>query len=305
MNQAKRVLVTGASGFIGAMLRPVLAARGYEVFGTGGQATAGNLKCDIRSPQSVEQAVAQADPDIVIHCAGISSVTKGKPLDYYDVNVVGTDNLLNAVARRGKRARFIFLSTAGVYGNHPTDVLDESLCPEPVHHYGISKLAAERVALLFRDQMDLTIFRPFNIIGPGQDRSFIVPKLVNAFARRDEVIRLGNIHVYRDFLDIWTAAGIIADVIERPVSFGEVLNLCTGHGTSLMELITGLQQLTGHEPRIEQAAEFIRKNEIWRLTGSQDKLRAIVGTDALHARPIVEVLRTMLEQHHAELGNVA
>ena len=274
-----------------------------RVFGAGGQATSQDVSCDIRSPESVTQVIREVDPDIVIHCAGISSVTKGKPLDYYNVNVVGTENLLDAVAANGKRARFIFLSTAGVYGNHPLEVLDESLRPEPIHHYGISKFAAERVVHLYETVMDVTIFRPFNIIGPGQDRSFIVPKLVNAFARRDAVIRLGNIHVYRDFLDVWTAVGIIADVIDRPASFGEVLNLCTGHGTSLMDLITALQEITGHEPRIEQAAEFTRKNEIGRLTGSPDRLRAMVGAEALQARPIVDVLRVMLEHQHAELGN--
>jgi hypothetical protein len=78
-----------------------------------------------------------------------------------------------------------------------------------------------------------------------------------------------------------------------------VLNLCTGHGTALMELIAVLQELTAHEPKLEQAAELVRKNEVWRLTGCPEKLHAMIDADTGRSRPLKDTLRVMLEQWRA------
>lgn len=301
MVEQQRVMITGASGFIGSLLYDTLSAQGLQVFGTGGPTSQRHIAYEIRSEAASMAVVSEINPDVVIHAAAISSVTKGRPEDYYAVNVVGTENLLKAVSTLGKKVRFIFLSTAGVYGNQRVEVLSEDLTPLPRHHYGISKLAAEHVVGLYADKIDSTILRPFNIIGPNQDESFIVPKLVNAFAMKDEVIRLGNINVYRDFMDVWTSVAIIAKLIDSPASFGKVINLCTGHGTSLLELLDALRGLTGQSPRIEQAPEFMRSNEIWRLTGDATKLRASVGDEMLRTPPIEDILSIMLDERRASL----
>lgn len=301
MIKQRRVMITGASGFIGSLLYQTLISQGAEVFGIGGASSTRHTACDIRNEDDVASTVKAIDPDIVIHTAAISSVTKGKPVDYYTVNVAGTDNLLRALSAQKKKTRFVFLSTAGVYGNQPVEVLSEDLFPLPRHHYGISKLAAEHVVGLYADRVDTTILRPFNIIGPNQDISFIVPKLVAAFARGDDVIRLGNLNVFRDFMDVWTAVDIIIGIIDNPASFGEVINLCTGHGTSLLELIDTLRALTGHSPQIEQAAEFMRPNEIWRLTGDASKMRSIMGRKVLRNRSLQAILSAMLEERRSSL----
>jgi nucleoside-diphosphate-sugar epimerase len=288
-------LVTGISGFFGSVLADCLALRGYEVFGTTtGTPTPGHYPCDIRDPAQVQSVFERLAPDVVVHCAAISSVTSNPPLDYYETNVIGTENILNAATKLQKPIRFIFISTAGVYGNQKVELLDEGLAPLPVHHYGMSKFCAERLVLMRSDVLDSTIIRPFNIVGPGQHASFIAPKLVAAFASGQRQLKLGNIDVYRDYIDLDLACATVVELIGSARSHGEVVNLCTGVGTSLRELLAILQGIAGYEIEIVSAEEFTRKDEVWKLLGSREKLDRLLG-HPLHYAPLDETLRRMFD----------
>lgn len=269
-----RILLSGATGFLGRHLFRHLEAMGHEMFGTANrpQVDAPIFYCDIRDPLSVEAVFRQVQPDIVIHCAAISSVTSSATQAYYRVNTVGTENMINAAVALPGRTRFMFVSTAGVYGNQDTDHLHEGLCPKPVHHYGMSKFCAERVLMNHAEQLDYTIIRPFNIIGEGQAGEFIMPKLVNAFRQRLPVVRLGNIQVFRDYIDVSDACELIARLTFNPAAIGEACNLCTGRPVSIQELIDLLIDITGHDIKAEVDQAFVRKNEVWRLLGDVGKL---------------------------------
>ncbi|MEG0722301.1 MAG: SDR family oxidoreductase, partial [Lachnospiraceae bacterium] len=165
-----KIFITGINGFFGKNLANYLRRQGHEV--TGGSRVADKEKCvekfDLGSSECMYQALALHQPDVIIHTAALSSVTEGRTLDYYEVNTLGTENLLNAVDRLQKRTRFLYVSTAGVYGNQATDLLHEDLVPNPVSHYGVSKFAAEcLVRAEFSKRHDVTVIRPFNIIGVG------------------------------------------------------------------------------------------------------------------------------------------
>ncbi|MPT49035.1 MAG: NAD-dependent epimerase/dehydratase family protein [Sphingobium sp.] len=272
-----RILVTGATGFLGSYVYAFLKDAGHEVYGTTKSRPDGNIiYCNIEDRSSVKFMVRSVNPDIIVHCAAISSVTSSSGKEYYLSNTIGTENILKATEECKGRVRFVFISTAGVYGNQDSDCLSEKLCPRPVHHYGMSKFCAERLVINYSEFIDYTIIRPFNIIGYGQNKEFIVPKLACAFSRRDPSIKLGNIDVYRDYIDISEATNIINCIIFSEKSYGETVNMCTGIPISLKELLSIFKSLTGHDIKIEIAPEFLRKNEVWRLIGDATKLNNII-----------------------------
>lgn len=294
-----RVLLTGVTGFIGRYVRDHLLAMGHEVLGLSTRASSipGHFQCDITDARQVSSVMEEARPDCVLHSAALSSVTAGQALDYYRINVVGTENLLKTFVEHGSGRRFIFISTAGVYGNQQVEVLTEDLCPKPVHHYGMSKFAAEQIVKNHASRLDYTIVRPFNLIGVGQDEHFIVPKLTFAFQRGDRSVRLGNLDVYRDYLDVQGAAHILASLVDNERSFAQVMNLCTGQGVSLRELIAMLESIAGYQIDVVTAPEFVRDPEVWRLLGSAERLREIVP-GLSYGRP----LRTALLEVMGQLG---
>lgn len=288
------IFITGISGFIGSELERQMTAAGHNVTGSSFHGhNEKHIKCDIRKKEEVVEAIKNVRPDIVIHAAALSSVTLGRTMDYYESNVLGTENIVEALNSLGTRKRLVFISTAGVYGNQPVEVLSEELPPLPVSHYGISKFACERVLANIADTHDVTIIRPFNIIGPGQNPSFIVPKLIKHFIELQPTIRLGNLDPVRDYIDIKTCCEIITNLTMCPKSYGETVNLCAGTGTSVRELLETLNDLTGHSIEAIKAPEFIRKSEVWRLLGSTAKLERLLGSP-VKSRPLREVLAEIL-----------
>jgi len=289
-----RILVTGAAGFVGSFVQERLARDGHEVVGTThGLPSATTRYCNIEDRGAVAALLHDFDPDIIVHCAAISSVTAGRTMEYYRVNTGGTENLVDALAQLSGKRRFVFISTAGVYGNQDQEILHEELCPKPVHHYGMSKFCCERLLANYADRLDFTIIRPFNIIGEGQNSEFIVPKLVSAFRARQETVRLGNLDVYRDYVDINDAAKMLATLATGSAAVGEVVNLCSGRPVALRELIASLAEITGHQITVEVAPEFVRRNEVWRLLGDHRKLERLLG-HPLQLTPIADTLRRML-----------
>ncbi|NML13011.1 NAD-dependent epimerase/dehydratase family protein [Sphingobium sp. AR-3-1] len=296
-----RILVTGATGFVGSCVYGILQQDGHELKGTTKSRPGGHIVfCNIENASEVGALIGEFRPEIVIHCAAISSVTSSESYEYYLSNTIGTENILKSLSSTGGKTRFIFISTAGVYGNQDTDSLSENLCPKPVHHYGMSKFCCERLIHNYRDVIDYTIIRPFNIIGEGQSADFIVPKLSHAFAAREPVLRLGNLDVYRDYLDIREACEIIRHITFNQEAVGETYNLCSGNPVSLKELLSLFEHFTQHNIKVEIAPEFVRKNEVWRLTGDATKLKKLVG-DVVPAIPIEQSIQRIITAQEASL----
>lgn len=297
-----RILVTGATGFVGSHLYTLLSQDNHEVFGTTKSKPSGNIfYCNISNESAAFELVEKVQPDVIIHSAAISSVTSSSNYEYYLSNTVGTENILRAAASLRQRVRFVFLSTAGVYGNQNTELLSEYLCPKPVHHYGMSKFCCERIISNFAEAIDYTILRPFNIIGEGQNFDFIVPKLCRAFVQRQAVLRLGNIDVYRDYIDIVEATAIIRRIVFLKEAIGGTYNLCSGKAVSLKELLTLFQKFTKHDIKVEVAPEFVRKNEIWRLIGDTTKLKALIG-DAIPPIPLEKSIQRILKMDKTDIS---
>lgn len=294
-----KILITGVTGFLGRYLADKLTGQGYEVVGTSTKmADKFTYQCNLQDKIQTMKVVQDAQPDIVIHCAALSSVTKGEVLDYYINNVLATENLIEAVNAVPCVNRFLFISTAGVYGNQDCEILTEQLSPNPVSHYGYSKLICERLCLNNLKNPDMcTIIRPFNIIGSGQNEDFIVPKLIRHFKVRAPEIKLGNVNTIRDYIDIHSACDIISELMSSEESYGKIINLCSGLGLSANDLISKLENLSNHKIKIIVDERFVRKNEVWKLLGDTELLQKCVKSFNKKT-DISSTLEEMLHSHN-------
>ncbi len=167
----------------------------------------------------------------------------------------------------------LLASSANVYGNASAGVLDENTAND----YAVSKLAMEHVAGLWRDRLPITVVRPFNYTGVGQAEQFLIPKIVSHFARRADVMELGNLEVARDFGDVRSVVAAYRKLLQEPASIGETVNVCTGTGYTLVEIVHMCEQITGHTLEIRVNPAFVRANEVKILVGDNGKLRKLIG----------------------------
>lgn len=280
--RSKRVLLTGSRGFTGRHLRTELESRGERVLGliNEGEPAHDEYLADLTDPDALARAVEAAKPDQVVHLGGIAFVAHDAPAAMYAINTIGTLNLLEALARlQHPPGRVILASTANVYGAAGDEPLDEATPTHPRSHYAASKLAMEAIAAVYADKLSCMVCRPFNYTGPGQAPHFLVPKIVDHFARRAPRIELGNLDVERDFLDVRTVASLYADLLQCKNADGGVVNLCSGRAISLRAIISMLQAITGHDIEMVTNPDFVRGNDIRRLVGSNARLRELLGVE--------------------------
>lgn len=292
----KRALVTGLCGFTGRYVADELRAAGYEVFGTALAPEPRDpaiFAVDICDRAAVARLIEQVQPDVVVHLAAIAFVAHADIEQIYRVNVVGTRNLLEALAEQShKPSAVLLVSSANVYGNACSGRIDESVAPEPANEYAVSKLAMEYVARLWQERLPIVIVRPFNYTGVGQHENFLLPKIVGHFRRRADTIELGNLDVARDFSDVRVVAATYRRLLHlAPV--GEVFNVASGTATSLRSVIDTVAAIAGYQIDVRVNPAFVRANEVLTLVGSSDKLKAAIGN--VEPIPLNHTLRWMME----------
>lgn len=289
-NGTKTALLTGAGGFTGRYLEPALLRRGYNVVRLD---PVGPRPCDLTQHKLVDALVADARPEVAIHLAAVTYVAHDNAEDFYRVNVLGTLNLLQALAKLPRPpSRVIIASSANVYGTPDVDELEESMCPAPVNHYACSKLAMEYMVRTWFGRLPILITRPFNYTGPGQAEHFLVPKIVRHFRERAPVIELGNLQVSRDYSDVEDVVAAYLALVESTVQ-SEIVNICSGRAIALLDIIAMMKEIAGYEIEKKINPEFVRENEVPRLVGSTAKLRSLVHLP--RPRPFAETLRRMYE----------
>jgi GDP-6-deoxy-D-talose 4-dehydrogenase len=263
------MLVTGADGFTGVHFVKEAKAVGYEVF---------EFNADLTNPIAVQKQVNEAQPDVIVHLAAISFVGHDKASAFYDVNVIGTLNLLDALLKLPKLpVRVLLASSANVYGNCELSPISETQMPAPLNHYAMSKLAMEYLARTYADRLPLFFVRPFNYTGQGQVESFVIPKLVAHFKRRADTVELGNLTVEREYNDVRMVTDAYLKLLDKAV-VGETYNICSGKTYTLHQVIDTLVELTGHKIKLVVNPAFVRANELHRLCGDASKLNTTIGT---------------------------
>lgn len=296
-----RVLVTGVNGFTGRYLAPRLQAEGYEVHGIvhapGAEAVDGVASLHVAALSDLprlSQVVADVQPTHVVHLAAIAFVAHDDVDELYRTNVVGTRNLLQALATASARPEMVLLaSSANIYGNKREGALDEETSPEPANDYGISKVAMELVARTYGDRLPIGIVRPFNYTGVGQAANFVIPKIVQHAKARRPTIELGNLDVERDFSDVRTVVDCYARLLSAPEAAGGIFNVCSERALSLREIIAEVERLSQHTMEIRVNPAFVRANEVRSLYGSRRKLEQVIGP--VEMPPFAETLRWMLD----------
>ena len=286
-------LVTGLSGFTGRYVARELETRGYEVVGLeqGSTLDTAHSGLDLRDGPRLTEFVTALQPRVVIHLAAIAFVAHGDVSDMYTSNIVGTRNLLAALAACDTAPEKVLLaSSANVYGNANVATLDENCPAQPENDYAVSKYAMELMARQWRTQLPIVMVRPFNYTGVGQAGAFLLPKLVDHFARREARVELGNIDVYRDFNDVRVVAAAYARLLDKGVP-GEVYNVCSGRAYSIKDVLALLAELAGYSIEVDINPAFVRANEVKKLVGSNRKLAAAIGE--LELIPLADTLEWM------------
>ena len=189
----------------------------------------------------------------------------------------------------------LLASSANVYGNCEASPITEAQPPAPVNHYAMSKLAMEYMARTYAGRLPIVITRPFNYTGPGQDVNFVIPKLLDHFARRAPAISLGNLDVEREFNDVQMVCDAYLQLLQHGDP-GETYNVCSGQPYTLQHVIDLLTHITGHRIKVGVNPAFVRANEVHRLCGSPAKLQALLASKgrALDNPTLEDTLRRML-----------
>ncbi|MBV8726553.1 MAG: GDP-mannose 4,6-dehydratase [Candidatus Eremiobacteraeota bacterium] len=277
-----RALVTGAGGFAGKYLVRALRERGHDVISAGRADDRCDVVLDLSDTGSIRNALDASRPDAVFHLAAQTFLPEAAqhPIETYETNILGTARLLGALKQR---TRFLFTSSAQVYGAGPRDsrALTEDLPLRPVEPYAASKAAAEDVCLAAHHTLgqDCVVARAFNHIGPGQDARFAVASFAHQLARiaagaQPPRIDVGNLEAERDFLDVRDVVQAYALLAERGKG-GDAYNVCSGVPRKIKELLRILIVQAGVAVEVREDPQRMRAADIPRFYGDNSKLRAL------------------------------
>ncbi|HTS72335.1 MAG TPA: GDP-mannose 4,6-dehydratase [Gaiellaceae bacterium] len=292
----RRVLVTGAGGFIGSHLAETLARAGahvrafvrYTSRGDNGWLELGDpelrdaievFRGDLVNPEAV--AGALDGREVVFHLGALIPIPYSyrHPREFVTANVVGTLNVLEA-ARLGGSPRIVHTSTSEVYGTAQTVPIDEGHPLHPQSPYAASKVGADQLALSFHRSFGLPVVvaRPFNTYGSRQSARAVIPTIVTQALTR-EVVELGAIEPTRDFLFVDDTVGGIMRCGEVGGVEGEVVNLGSGTEVSIGELAERVLRLVGRELPISLDQQRLRpaESEVERLVAATAKAERLLG----------------------------
>lgn len=310
---AVRALITGVNGFVGKYLVQELQEKGYSVSGIGmgpfERQGVGYQNVNLLDPQALKQALEEMKPEVIFHLAGMASVSYSwrEPKAAFEVNVLGTVNLLEAVKERKLQA-FVYVGSSEVYGPGRClgEKFKETTPPNPQNPYATSKYAAERILLQLGRmyQLPVILTRPFNHIGVGQSEGFVVPDFARQIieaSKQNNPIRVGRLDVFRDFTDVRDIVRAYRLLAEKGQA-GETYNLCSGEGRKISDILEIMCAEYGNL-RVELDERKIRPVENIYSVGDNNKIRSAIGWEPLY--PIETSLRAVLTEWEKRLAGDA
>ncbi|WP_194922582.1 SDR family NAD(P)-dependent oxidoreductase [Catenulispora pinisilvae] len=290
----RRVLVTGAEGFIGSALSDTLVGLGasvrallhYKPYAENGHLApllrSGAIEPfpgDVRDAGRIHQAVEGCDT--VFHLAALIGIPYSyqAPESYTQTNVLGTEHVAAACLRHG--ARLIQTSTSEVYGSAVRVPIDETHPLQPQSPYSASKIAADMTALAYHHAFNLpvTVVRPFNTYGPRQSARAVIPTVLAQLHHGAREIKLGSLRPTRDFTYVDdTVSGFLA-AADSPRTLGRTVNLGVGREISIADLAAALIDASGREAVVVQDPARLRPadSEVLRLVSDNSLMRELTG----------------------------
>lgn len=298
----KRVLVTGAGGFIGSQLVETLALNGADVRAFvryNSRGDAGSLRQlsadifreldvvagDLRDTAAVDRAVRGVD--FVFHLGAIISIPYSykHPMETAETNFMGTLNVLLACLSHGVE-RLIHTSTSEVYGTAQFTPMDESHPLQGQSPYSASKIGADKLVESFYRSYNLpaATVRPFNTYGPRQSARAVIPTIITQSLTEDRIY-LGNLEARRDFTYVRDTVDGFIRAAEAEGILGQELNLGTGEDISIGELATRIIRLVGRPVEIVTESERMRpeKSEVMRLLSDNGLARRILDWEPAYS----------------------
>lgn len=286
---AKKVIITGINGFVGEHVADAFAAAGFDAVGLGHDSVAS--KKVSQKLHSYFQCNLLDDGDIakldlsgvaaIIHLAGLSNVGESftRPLAYINDNSVMTFNILELARQQGYKGRIVVVSSGALYDPLQALPLSETSKSLENSPYAVGKLGVEHVTNYFRLRgLDAVAVRPFNHIGPGQGRGFLVPdlylQLKDARNAGSTTISVGNLSTRRDYTDVRDIARAYRLIATAEKLDHGLYNICTGRSLSGFEILDKLQRLMGIKdvtPIVDQSK--VRPTDIADIYGDSSRLR--------------------------------
>jgi len=312
--KGKKILVTGADGFIGSHLTEELVRLGHDVraftlynsFNSWGwldQSEKNILDSldvfsgDIRDPHGVKTAMVGCD--VVLHLAALIAIPYSyhSPDTYVDTNVKGTLNIVQAARELGIE-KVVHTSTSEVYGTARYVPIDEGHPLQGQSPYSASKIGADQIAMSFYNSFEtpVSIIRPFNTYGPRQSARAIIPTVISQIANGNKTIKLGALHPTRDFNYVMDTVGGFISIAENDSSIGEVINIGSNYEISIGELVKLIAEVMNVDIELQTESQRLRpeKSEVERLWADNTKASEQLGWAPAYGG--VEGLRRGLEE---------
>jgi GDP-4-dehydro-6-deoxy-D-mannose reductase len=273
-----RAYLTGGSGFVGAWLQQHLADAGDSVVAPGPE-------LDVLDSSSLEADVRDSAPEVVYHLAALTHVGRSweDPVATFQVNAVGTLNLLEAASRCPDPPTVVLISSAEVYGPAPDGTpLTEEAELRPFTPYAVSKVAAEYLGVQAHLGRHLRVVRarPFNHVGPGQSDDFVVSalarRMVEAEAQGGGTVPVGNLGASRDFTDVRDVVRAYR-LLALHGTAGDVYNVCSGSAITIASLADQMASTLDVEIKLEPDPELFRPVDVPVLLGDATHLVAVTG----------------------------
>ena len=325
----KKVLVTGADGFIGSHLTELLVEKGVEVrafayynsFNTWGwldtlpKTVMDHVDVftgDIRDPNGVRQAMKGCDA--VFHLAALIAIpfSYHSPDAYVDTNIKGTLNVLQAARDLGTE-RVLVTSTSEVYGTAQYVPIDEKHPYQGQSPYSATKIGADRLAESFYRSFDLpvTIVRPFNTYGPRQSARAVIPTIITQLLAGKTEIKLGSLTPTRDFNYVKDTANGFYEIYRSDRTLGQEINIATQHEISIGQLAEELIRQINPAARIVCEEQRLRpeKSEVNRLLGCNEKIMRLTDWRPQYTfeeglAQTIEFFRHNLDKYKVDIYNL-
>jgi NAD dependent epimerase/dehydratase len=293
----KRVLVTGADGFIGSHLVEQLLEKQcdvrafvyYNSFNSWGwldslpQHKKDQLEIftgDIRDHNGVKEAMK--DVDIVFHLAALIGIpfSYNSPDSYVDTNIKGTLSVLQAAKDR-KVSKVLVTSTSEVYGTAQYVPIDENHPKQAQSPYSATKIGADSIAISFYRSFNLpvTIVRPFNTYGPKQSARAVIPTIITQLLNGAKQIHLGNLNPTRDLVYVKDTVNGFIEIAKSEKVIGEEINIATGKEISIKSLVDKIKDILNSNARVSEDKQRFRpkKSEVDRLLGDNKKIKRLTS----------------------------
>lgn len=325
----KKVLVTGADGFIGSHLTEELVKQGYKVkaftyynsfnfwgwLDTLPQEIMKEVEIfagDVRDPNGVREAVQGVDE--VFHLAALIAIpfSYHSPDSYVDTNIKGTLNVLQA-ARVFDIKKILITSTSEVYGTAQYVPIDENHPYQGQSPYSATKIGADRLAESFYRSfnMPITIVRPFNTYGPRQSARAVIPTIITQLLVGEKVIKLGSLTPTRDFNYVKDTVDGFIEIAKSDKTIGEEINIATQQEISIGQLAEELIRQINPNTRIICDEQRIRpeKSEVNRLLGSNEKIKKLTNWEPKYnleqgLAETIEFFRNNLDKYKTDIYNL-